>query len=246
MSGEYSGITGVVLAGGLGTRLRSLVADRPKVLAEINGRPFLAYLLDRFATAGVKNVVICSGYLAEQISAAFGQSYRGMSIRYSVESSQLGTGGALRLALPLLDSDLLLVANGDSFFDADLEAFYTSHQESGAAVSLLLAHVEDISRFGAVDIAADGSVARFEEKGTASGSGLINAGIYLVRRALIAKISSVKPVSLEREIFPGLLGNDLYGFPQVGKFIDIGTPADYEAAADFFQHLTDFNLKEQA
>ena len=109
------GVTAAILAGGLGTRLRSVVKDRPKVLAEIRGVPFLTYLLDQLAAAGVRDVVLCTGYMGEQVRSAFGDSYGGMCLSYSQESSPLGTAGALRLALPLFKSSSVLVMNGDSF-----------------------------------------------------------------------------------------------------------------------------------
>ncbi len=238
MTSLFSGITAVVLAGGLGSRLRPAVSDRPKVLAVINDRPFLLYLLDCLAAAGVQKVVICAGYLAGQVSETIGSRYRDMELHYSVEITQLGTGGALRLALPLLDSERLLVSNGDSFFDADLEAFLNLHQSAGAAVSLLLAAVADAGRFGAVDLAPDSSVIRFEEKELNRGSGLINAGIYLLERSVVEGLPPGVAISLEKEVFPALAGNGLYGFPQTARFIDIGTPADYHAAAAFFHDLT--------
>ncbi|MEK9148068.1 MAG: sugar phosphate nucleotidyltransferase, partial [Patescibacteria group bacterium] len=115
-----SGITAAILAGGLGTRLRSVLADKPKVLAEIYGRPFLSYLLDQLNDAGVRRVVLLIGYRGDEIRNVFGDYYKNLKIRYSEESSPLGTGGAVRLALPILDSDPAFIMNGDSFCDADI------------------------------------------------------------------------------------------------------------------------------
>ena len=133
--------TAVILAGGLGTRLREVVADRPKVLAEVNGRPFLACLLDRLVDAGILKVVLCTGYMAELVRETCGNSYRGTELLYSREESPLGTGGALRLALPLIDSDPVLVMNGDSFCDADLVLFARQHLSAAAQASLILVQV---------------------------------------------------------------------------------------------------------
>ena len=239
MTGLLSGIPAVILAGGLGTRLRPVVADRPKALAMINGRPFLGYLLMQLARAGVREAVICTGYLAEQVRTCFGDSYAGIRLRYSVETEPLGTGGALRLALPLLAADSILVVNGDSYFSADLADFHGRHRAAGSLASLLLARVADISRFGAVDLVEGGQIARFEEKGSAAGPGLINAGVYLLSGEVVRGIPDSGPVSLEREVFPALVGHGLYGFAQDGKFIDIGTPEDYLAAAAFFAEMPD-------
>lgn len=231
--------TAVILAGGLGTRLREVVADRPKVLAVVNGRPFLACLLDRLIDAGIRRVVLCTGYMAELVRDTFGDSYRGMVLCYSREVAPLGTGGALRLALPLIDSDPVLVLNGDSFCDADLGLFARQHLAAAALASLVLVKVKDIARYGAVDVDEAGSVSSFREKGSQSGEGMINAGVYLLARSVIAAIPEGKPVSLEREVFPVLIGGGLSGFLQPARFIDIGIPADYYAASSFFLSSSD-------
>jgi D-glycero-alpha-D-manno-heptose 1-phosphate guanylyltransferase len=232
---DLSGITAVVLAGGMGTRLREVVADRPKVMAEVNNRPFITYLLDQLADAGVARVVLCTGYMADLVSTVLGCSYRGMQLQYSAEPAPLGTGGAIRLAMPLYSSFPLLVLNGDSYFDLDLISFTTQHIDSGSKVSLALATVSDVSRYGAVEIAADNAITSFEEKGSRQGPGLINAGIYLLEQAAVETMPPDIPVSIERELFPSLIGHGLYGFAQSGKFLDIGVPADYQAAAAFFK-----------
>ncbi len=232
---EYT--TAVILAGGLGTRLREVVADRPKVLAEVGGRPFLAYLLDRLANAGIRRVVLCTGYMAELISDTFGNSYRGMSLLYSKEETPLGTGGALRLALPLINSDPVLVMNGDSFCDADLEKFARRHNAVVAHASLVLVLVEDVARYGVVEVDAADRVVSFIEKGSRRGEGMINAGIYLIAKQVIESISSGGAVSLEKDIFPQLIENRLNAFQHNGRFIDIGMPVDYYAASSFLaQH----------
>lgn len=236
MTSPLRDINAVVLAGGLGTRLRSVVSDRAKVVAEIHGRPFLHYLFDQLAAAGIRHIVLCTGYMAEKVRAQIGDYYGNIGLTYSAETEPLGTGGALRLARPLLSSDPVLVMNGDSFCDVDLLQFAKDHFENRAAASLALAKVSDISRFGAVDLNLDGAVSSFEEKGSRVGAGLINAGIYLLSREIIASIPDGTAVSLERDVFPGLIGNGLHGFVSCGKFIDIGVPADYHAAAKFFSN----------
>jgi NDP-sugar pyrophosphorylase family protein len=137
--------------------------------------------------------------------------------------------------MPLFSSFPVLVLNGDSYFDLDLISFANQHSNSGSKGSLALATVADVSRYGAVDIAANNAITRFEEKGNRQGPGLINAGIYLLEQATVAAIHPGIPVSIERELFPSLVGHGLYGFAQSGKFLDIGVPADYQAAATFFK-----------
>jgi len=226
--------TAAILAGGLGTRLRSVVADRPKVLAQVNGRPFITYLLDQLAAEGIESVVLCTGYMADQITKSLGDHYQGMQLRYSVEMSPLGTAGALRHALPLFSSFPVLVMNGDSFFDADLPSLAAMHVRANARGSIALAFVNDVSRYGAVEIASDHSIIRFTEKGNRTGPGLINSGIYLLEAPLIEAIPPDTSLSLEIDVFPSFIGHGLFGFPQPGKFLDIGVPVDYQAAASFF------------
>jgi len=235
--GDISGITVAILAGGLGTRLRAAVPNKPKVLAEINGRPFLTYLLDRVADAGARRIVLCTGHLAKLVSGALGHRYRNMELLYSEETVLRGTGGALRLALPLLESDPVLVMNGDSLCDADLLLFEDQHRNSDAEASLVLVHVPDASRYGSVELAPDNTITHFAEKGNQQREGLINAGIYLFARSIIAAIPPNRAVSLEQDVFPSLIGRDLYGFPQTGKFLDIGIPADFHAASAFIRKI---------
>ena len=227
----------VILAGGLGTRLGSLVQDRPKVLAEIAGRPFLIYLLDQLIKVNIGEVVLCTGYRSQQIRDTLGDSYRGLRITYSVETFPLGTAGALRLALPLFRSDPVLVLNGDSYCDAEFASFWQLHRRRHAVTSLLLTKVDDTQRFGRVQVAENGTVTAFQEKGTPAGSGLISAGIYLMSRNPITSIAEGTSVSLEREVFPRWVGRGLYGFETESRFMDIGTPDAFAGAGSFFARL---------
>jgi len=231
---DLASVTAVILAGGLGTRLRSVVADRPKVLAEVRGRPFLVYLLDQLAGVGIRYVVLCTRYLGEQVQAAFGDAYGDLQIVYSQESSPMDTAGALRLALPLFKSDSILVMNGDSFCQVDLSAFWTWHREQSAMATLLVTEVSDTTRYGCVQLEPDGRVRSFSEKGEASGPGFINAGIYLLKQDLLRPIPTGRAVSLERDAFPSWIGQGLYGYRSEGRFLDIGTPEAYTAAEQFF------------
>jgi len=236
--------TGAILAGGLGTRLRTVINDRPKVLAPVAGKPFLAHLLDQLADAGIERVVLMIGHRAQQVQDAFGETYREIRLDYSVESAPLGTAGALRLALPKLfpqasndggaASAAALVMNGDSYCAADLSQFDGFHRRTRADASLVLARVPDTSRFGKVEMAAGDRLERFLEKQEARGTGWINAGIYLLSRDLIEEIPTGRAVSLEREMFPGWIKTrKLLGFRTEGSFLDIGTPESYQTAEEF-------------
>jgi D-glycero-alpha-D-manno-heptose 1-phosphate guanylyltransferase len=235
MAENLADVTAAILAGGLGTRLRSRIADHPKVLAPVRGRPYLSYLLDQLATAGVGRVVLLTGYRAEQVRAAFGTGYAGMRLAYSAEPAPLGTGGALRHALPYIPSPTCLLLNGDSYCDVPLSAFRDFHARRAADASLVLTRQDDCSRFGRIHVAPGGRVVRFEEKPQGGGPGWVNAGIYFLQRALIEEVPPDRPLSLERDLLPGWLGRRrLWAFPCQGRFLDIGTPESYSRAEAFF------------
>jgi D-glycero-alpha-D-manno-heptose 1-phosphate guanylyltransferase len=225
-------IPAAILAGGFATRLRTVVADQPKVLADVAGRPFLAYVFDWLADAGVRRAVLCTGYLGDLVRERFGDAYGPLALRYSREPAPLGTGGALRHALAHVDAGLLLALNGDSFCEADLAKMLRLHCAHGARATVLVRRVGDAARYGQVDWQPDGRVTSFAEKAE-SGPGWINAGVYLIRRELLAALPE-GPLSLEREALPAWADGRLHAVPTRGRFIDIGTPASYARAERFF------------
>jgi dTDP-glucose pyrophosphorylase/histidinol phosphatase-like enzyme len=224
-----------ILAGGLGTRLRSVMPDDPKVLAPAAGRPMLAHLLDQLAEAGFSRVVLGTGYLADKIEVAFGPSFRGMELIYSRESAPLGTGGALRHAARHFRGGDVLVLNGDSYVAVHLPTFLAWHRARRADVSILLTAVSDPGRYGAVEIGAGGRITAFHEKSArVSGRAWINAGVYVASRAAVEGIAADRSVSLEREV----LADErlaLYGYPGGGAFLDIGVPESLARAEEFFR-----------
>lgn len=224
----------MVLAGGLGTRLRSTVPDRPKVLARIHGRPFLSFILDQLDSNGLGSVVLSTGYLGEQIESEYGSSYRSLRLTYSREKAPLGTAGGLRLALPLVTSESALVLNGDSFCDVDFEAFWDFHRDHDRSPTLLLTEVSDTARYGRVEIDDSCNVVAFREKTGAVGAGRINAGVYLFSRSFLQSIPSDRALSLETDVLPAWVGRGLRGYPHGERFIDIGTPESFAAAGNFF------------
>ena len=227
-------ISVAILAGGLGTRLRPATGDEPKVLAPVGERPFITRLLDQLLEFGATEAVLCVGHGRERIEAQLGTGHGGLALRYAREETPLGTGGALRNALPLLEATTVLVLNGDSYCETPLSTFLGWHHERDATASLVLSRMEDRSRFGSVKTAEDGSVTAFLEKGRKTGPGWINAGIYLLQRDRIAAIPGGRAVSLEQDIFPALVGAGLFGWRHGGRFLDIGTPASYLSANGFF------------
>lgn len=231
---NLSEITVAILAGGLGTRLQSVIKDQPKVLAEVNGHPFLEYLLNQIDSAGFKEVVICVGYLGDQIKNRFGEKYKNLNLSYSYEQSLLGTAGGLRLALPFLKSETILVLNGDSFCDVNLKDFLDFHLDKKANASLVLSEINDTSRYGKVTLDKNDQIIGFKEKREGnSGPGLINAGIYLINHQLISKLPP-GVLSLEKEVFPKWIGQSFYGYKTNTSFIDVGTLERYKKAEEFF------------
>jgi len=235
---NFNQITAVILAGGLGTRLRTIVADRPKILAPICDKPFLSYILDQLIEVGIQYTVLCTGYLGEMVQASFGDHYGTMNLVYSKEQEPLGTAGAIRLAEGLFKSDLMLVMNGDSYYKTDLNKFRQWHMKKNSKATLLLTHVPDTGRYGQVKTAKNGVLECFVEKGEGGGPGWINAGVYLLDRDFITTIPSGRPVSLEKEIFPDWIGRSIYGYHSEGHFLDIGIPEDYEKTEEFFKGKT--------
>lgn len=219
----------LILAGGLGTRLSGVIKDIPKPLAPIAGKPFLYYLIRQLSVHGFEDIVLSTGHLGEKIVEAFGDGQNlGVHIDYSKEDKPAGTGGAIKLAAPLLEGGGFFVLNGDSFLDVDLSELAEMHHNRAALITMALARVDDTSRYGCVSIEESERVTRFEEKGAVVGAGLINAGIYVLDQQIFEVIpDEPRPVSLEREVFPRLLGESFYGHAVEGFFWDIGVPDDY-------------------
>ena len=235
---DLSSVTAAVLAGGFGTRLRSVISDRPKVMAPVDGRPFLYYLLDQLAAAGCRSVVLCTGHLGEQVQAALGERYEGIRLHYSRELQPLGTGGALKLALSQIVSDPVLVLNGDSFLGIDLATYGRWHHDQGAPGSIALTRVRHGDRYGRVQMDMTGRIVSFSEKDRVSGPGWINAGIYLLGRKLLERIPDGTNVSLEHDLFSGWTQRGLYGYYSPAHFLDIGTPEDFARSGEFLARKT--------
>ena len=227
---DLSRITAFILCGGLGTRLRSVVSDVPKSMARIGTRPFLEIQLLQLRSQGLSRVVLGTGYLGEQVESYFGDGRRiGLEIAYSREPEPLGTGGAIRLALGRLSSPALIL-NGDSYCQCDLAALAALSDQRGADFVMAVREVADASRYGRVRVEGADRLAGFEEKGGAEQPGLINTGIYLCNRDIVAGIPAGRPVSFERETIPSALARPCHVFRTSGIFIDIGVPDDYQRA----------------
>jgi D-glycero-alpha-D-manno-heptose 1-phosphate guanylyltransferase len=234
-SGTSGGIDVIVLAGGLGSRLRGVLPNLQKVTAPVAGKPFLSKLIEWLIKADVGRIVLAAGHRAEDVeSVAASYTGRKPPVLVSVEPHPLGTGGAARLALGMTESDPVLVLNGDSFANIDLAALRRFHAARHARISLALVAAPSASRYGLVETDSAGAVRSFSEKPAASSGGAINAGIYLFERAALSALPEQIPISLEREVFPGLINHGLYAMLFDAAFIDIGTPESLQAAAGFF------------
>jgi mannose-1-phosphate guanylyltransferase len=235
----------LVLAGGEGTRLRPLTYTTPKPVMPLAGRPFLSFMLDWLRGHGVEEVILSCGFMSDAVRRVLGDIYEGMRLRYVIEEQPLGTAGPVRLALDQgLLEDRLLILNGDVLTDMDLSAELAQHERTGAALTLALIEVDDVSAYGVVPTDAEGRVEAFLEKAEGpSPTNRINAGAYVVEREVVESIEPGRAVSFEREIFPSLVGDGLYGWPTEGYWIDIGAPDRYlEATWDLLGGRADSTL----
>jgi D-glycero-alpha-D-manno-heptose 1-phosphate guanylyltransferase len=229
-------VEAIVLAGGLGTRLRGVVDDLPKPIASVHGRPFLAFVLDQLADSGFTGAILATGYRHEAIRSFFGADYRGLALRYSVELEPLGTGGAIRLACDGVHAGDVFVLNGDTYLELDFRAMLDAHAKSGADLTMAICQVPDVARYGTLEL-RDGTVRAFLEKGR-SGPGWINAGTYILGPKLRARLRPHGAFSFEHDLLvPETSSIRPLAFRSSGRFIDIGTPEDYLRAQRFFQPL---------
>jgi len=226
--------TAIILAGGMGTRLRSALPDLPKPMAPVSGRPFLEYQMDYWIDQGVSRFVVSVGYMKEVIMEHFGLSYRATPLTYVIEMEPLGTGGGLLLAAQGLNEPFL-VLNGDTFFEVNLTELQKFHAEHSSEWTFSLFQTNEVGRFKGIKVTADGEVVSLKS-GTGEPVRLANGGVYLVSPTVLAKTKFVpgNKLSLEDDLLPAFVaqGCKLYGLECSGSFIDIGVPRDYFRAAE--------------
>ena len=215
----------IVLAGGFGTRLSTVVSDVPKPMAPINGRPFLEYLLDDLNEKGINRVILAVSYKKDIIKNYFKKKYREIEIVYSDEDIPLGTGGAIKKALTLAENEEIFIINGDTFFDVNLKEMYQFHKKNSSKLTLAIKKMEKFDRYGSLILDKD-RIIKFKEKKYID-KGYINGGIYLINKDLLneeeKEIFSFEKDVLENEKFI----IEKYGYKSEGYFIDIGIPEDY-------------------
>ena len=228
----------LVIAGGLGTRIKSALGDTPKLLAPIGGRPYLAYLLDWLRRFGAKRIVLGLGHRAQAIIDFLDHnksSYDDLTVETVTEPQPLGTAGAIRFARSNLRTDPALVMNGDSFVDADLCAFVAHHRRAQAKATLLCAEVDDAGRYGRIELDSEGRIRGFIEKDPDfHGRSAVSAGVYLFSAALLDEIAASSATSLEHDVFARAPSGSLNAFAGRFAFIDIGTPESLKLAERIF------------
>lgn len=232
----------LILAGGFGTRIRSLFPDCPKPLIPFNGKPFLQWQIELLATQGFRQFVLCIGYLSEQIIEHFGDgSALGVEIKYAIETEPLGTGGALKNAAPYINQGIMLL-NGDTYLNTDFQELIARHtvlvKEYSAIGSLSLVSREDTARYGRVIVGDNHQITGFQEKSPELGAGLVNAGAYIFEPRILDFIPASTKVSLEQDILPTVIAktSGLFGLPIQGSFIDMGTPKGYNQLLSELAH----------
>jgi len=232
-------IDAIILAGGPGTRLRKIIGVLPKALAPVNNIPFLDLLLSFLKKSGcVQRVVIAVGYLADQVIGAYTDRHEyGFEIIFSEEKKLLGTGGAIRKALPYTKTENVLALNGDTYTDVNIADLIDTHRKKHAAMTIVLAEIENKGRYGRVKLNSGHRIVSFKEKSRGQAGAYVNAGMYLFKRELFYSIQENRVISFEKELLPLFLEKGAYGFITRGKFMDIGVPETYRMADTYFREI---------
>jgi len=227
----------IILAGGLGSRLRSVVADVPKCLAPVCGKPFLHYVLLYLQQQGIRRIILSLGYLHEVVEKWLEQEKYNIEFEFSIEKTPLGTGGGIKSALSHVSSENVLILNGDTFYGVDIAMFKASHISNGAVLSMALKPMEKFDRYGNVILDTNGYIIKFQEKEYCQ-QGLINGGCYIMQTKCDWLNHQPEKFSFETNVLEyRALKKEIYGFVDNGYFIDIGIPSDYEKANKEFFNL---------
>lgn len=225
----------IILAGGFGTRLQSVVKDVPKPMAPVAGNPYLVYLIRYLKSYGVKHIVLSVGYLSEVVEDYFKDEYLGIKISYSKEDTPLGTGGGIRLALEKCEKKNVVILNGDSFFDVDIHKLKKFHKKHQSTVSLGVRKVANVGRYGEVVLNDKKEIIKFSEKSDKIEAGLINGGVYLMKRNALDAFALNTKFSLEQDYFQKQANTKtLYAKKFKSYFIDIGIPSEFDRANNEF------------
>jgi D-glycero-alpha-D-manno-heptose 1-phosphate guanylyltransferase len=220
----------VILAGGFGTRLKSVLGEVPKPMAPVNNIPFLTYILEQLHKYEFEKVVLATGYKHEALESCFGSSYKGIELLYSVEKEPLGTGGAIFKAAGSIESGYFFVVNGDTFFEVDFDSMEERFLRKSSGLMIALKPMKNFDRYGAVVTDSD-SIISFNEKKYCE-EGLINGGVYLINRDWLSERAPGEIFSFEKDILERYVSTENMGyFISDGYFVDIGVPEDYLRAS---------------
>lgn len=236
---DYCCTEAIILAGGMGTRLKSEIQDVPKPMAEINGKPFIEYLIRYLKNNGITHVILSVGYKAEIIENHFGNSFDGIAISYSHETTPLGTGGGVLLAMQQAKTENIVLVNGDTLFDVPLKELAGFHTQNNATVSIALKKIDDTTRYGTIEIDKNGRITAFREKTGGHGGGLISGGTYIISKKKFLEFELPSRFSLEKDFLEKFYEKEYFwGLEFNGYFIDIGTPMAYRQAQTDFLNIT--------
>jgi D-glycero-alpha-D-manno-heptose 1-phosphate guanylyltransferase len=228
----------IILAGGLGTRLRSAVPDLPKCMAPVNGKPFLFYVINFLQKQGISTFILSLGYKSEVIIDYCNTNFATLDIQYVIEAEPLGTGGAIQLACEKAVGNTVVATNGDTLFMVELAALLQFHKNQHANCTLALKPMQHFDRYGVVELTTNGSISSFKEKMFYT-EGLINGGLYVLEKSALKAAALPEKFSFEKDFLEKQYQLNMYGMPQDGYFIDIGIPEDFERAQTELNNLTD-------
>ncbi len=226
----------VTLAGGLGKRLREVTGGKQKILAEIDGKPFISVLIDYIAAQGGKRFILCTGHDADSVEMALKNAHPNLSIVFSREEEPLGTGGAIKQGAALVKTDRFIAMNGDCFCVIDYNQLIQAHLAVKAQATIAVTKLDDAREYGTIETDAQKYITAFKEKQPELRSAYINTGTYCLDRHVFSLVDTPQKFSIEYNFFPHLVGQGFYAFEVPNKFIDIGTPERYAWAK---QHLAD-------
>jgi D-glycero-alpha-D-manno-heptose 1-phosphate guanylyltransferase len=227
----------IILAGGLGTRLKSVLPDLPKCMAPVNGKPFLSYIIDYYLQQGTERFIFSLGYKHAVISEWVKKQYPSLKVEFVIENEPLGTGGAIQYAVEKAKGKDILILNGDTFFEVTLQALSDYHKRSGSACTLSLKPMKNFERYGVIEMEEDGRIKSFKEKKYYT-EGLINAGVYVLNTGRFRQQRRPAKFSFEKDYLElSFSSMPMYGFVQDGYFIDIGIPEDFERAQTEMQRI---------
>lgn len=222
----------IILSGGLGTRLKSVVSEQPKTLAPVADKPFLFWLITYLQQQGVTNFIFSLGYLHEQVEVFLEETFPTLNYQTIIENEPLGTGGAIKLCLSFCQSEDIMLVNGDTFFELNITDFYTTFLQTQADCSIALTPMQHFDRYGSVTITADNIITEFNEKKYCE-KGLINTGLVLFKKSVFESLTASLPQKFSLEqgfIEPNISILKVTGYIANGYFIDIGIPEDYQKA----------------